>query len=476
LATAYEHLKEAAVSTADIRFIQSDALHGRESGEFPYLLGMMNLLLHGVVEPDVQWQNSLERDIRSIKKSELYDVILTNPPFGGSEHPQVQQNFPIKSSSTQLLFMQLIVASLKKNGRLAVVLPESFLSNDDGFRTFREKLLQDWNVHTIVGVPAKGIWYKDVKTDLVFIDGPGPTKEILYVEIQPPAGAKNFSRVRKPLTRDALDPYLILVKERQESEHSWIVAASDIPVDLDLRPKRPDAESALTLQDAAARLTRVREDLPRVSSNLVVLDRALDAMLESETAQSYGGSSLRAFLTQRRRRTVVLDDQQYKRLRVALHGRGVFLRDEVAGREIKVKTQYVVNAGEFVVAEIDAKLGGMGLVPTELDGAIVSSHYFSFEVDPEICRPGWLILLAQSGFMTRQFAAKGATNYASVRPDDVLDLEVPLPDPTEQDHLLALVDAAAAAESAARRMGEELFTVLQEFRLGALAGRLARRV
>lgn len=377
----------------------------------------------------------------------------------------------MKSSSTQLLFMQLILASLKENGRLGVVLPESFLSNDGVFQTFREKMLREWRVHTIVSVPAKGIWYKDVKTDLVFIDGAGPTEEILYVEVQPPPGAKNFSRVRKPLTSDALEPYLDLVKERRESECSWLVKVNELPEGSDLRPRRPEGESELTLADAATRLDRVRQRVPIVSDAVQLLEDTL-ATLDEGTDDGYPSVPLRDVLRLSRDRITMIDEEPYKRLRITLHGKGIVLRDEVLGREVKTKTQYLVRAGQFVVAEIDAKVGGMGLVPDDLDGAIVSSHYFAFDIVEEKCVAGWLDLMARSGHITRMFAAKGATNYASVRPEDVLELEVPLPSVEEQARLLRLLDAASAAGAAAAQVSDEMATVLQEFRLASLAGRL----
>jgi type I restriction enzyme M protein len=174
----------------------------------------MNLMLHGLGNPDVVRRNTLEHDIRAIKPEEQHDVVLTNPPFGGNENPQVQENFPLRSSSTQLLFMQHIAAKLRTGGRLGVVLPESFMSNGGVFETFRRRLLTERNVHTVVSLPAKGIWYKDVKTVLLFADGEGPTDDVLFVEVLPPPGQKNFTK-RKPISRKVLEPYLEIVKERR---------------------------------------------------------------------------------------------------------------------------------------------------------------------------------------------------------------------------------------------------------------------
>ncbi|WP_368499991.1 N-6 DNA methylase [Herbiconiux sp. A18JL235] len=475
LVEAFEHMRPKATTTQEDEFLHSEALRGQDSGEFPFLLGTMNLLLHGVTEPDIKRRNSLERDIRTISSDDLVDVVLTNPPFGGSEHPQVQRNFPIRSSSTQLLFMQLNLATLRPQGRMGVVLPESFLSNGDSFAVFRKQMLETWNVHTIVSVPSKGIWYKDVKTDLLFIDGPGPTEEIFYVEIQPPPGVKNFSRVRKPLTEEALAPFLELVNNRAESEHSWSVRVEDLDRDsFDLRPMKPATETLLTLEDAHERLSRIGARAPIVEASVESLTSALSGAAPAEADVAFPLRPLGDCITLVRDRHQLVEDQHYRRVRVALHGRGLALRDEVTGREVKTKTQYFVRQDQFVVAEIDAKLGGMGIVPPDLDGAVVSSHYFSFDVDQSVCRLGWLTLLVESGFLTGLLSAKGATNYASVRPDDIRELQVPMPEVDVQDDVLRIIDAANLGYEAARDVADELSTVVQEVRLGALTGRLTQ--
>ncbi len=469
LVAALTHLLQHVSTVDDHERLQRGTLFGQESGELPYLLGTMNLLLHGARSPDVIRTNSLEQDIRSIAPSDQHDVVLTNPPFGGSEHPQVQQNFPIKSSSTQLLFMQHILAKLKKDGRLGVVLPESFLSNGGVFETFRQQLLRDWNVHTIVGMPAKGIWYKDVKTVLLFADGGGPTSEILFVEVSPPEGQKNFTK-RKPLTRERLAPYLQIVRERVEGDKSWIVSVKAIEArGWDMRPLRPLADPALSVADAAQRIQAITPDVDEITRRA----EALRAILQETAAKGsleWVQVPLGKAMALNKDRITIDDAQEYRRVRVALHGRGLFLRDVVHGSEIKTKTQYLVRTDQLLVAEIDAKVGGMGLVPQELDGAIVSSHYFAFDIDENQCTLGWMDLLCRAGHFVRLIAAKGATNYASVRPDDVLGWEIPLPDRAVQEALVGVGDDARAMNDAAQRLAADTEAILADIRLAGVAG------
>lgn len=152
---------------------------------------------------------------------------------------------------------------------------------------------------------------------------------------------------------------------------------------------------------------------------------------------SFPTAKLGRFLKHRSEFVEIDDARGYKRLRVQLHGRGIVLRDEVDGTEIKTKKQQLVRPGDFVVAEIDAKLGGFGLVPEHLGGAIVSSHYFVFETDETVCLRGWLDAVIRSGRLEEQVAARGSTNYAAIRPNHVLEFEIPLPPLPEQRRVVA---------------------------------------
>lgn len=147
---------------------------------------------------------------------------------------------------------------------------------------------------------------------------------------------------------------------------------------------------------------------------------------------------------QHRKEFITIDDtSHYKRCRVQLHAKGVLLRDRVSGADIKTKKQQVCRSGEFLVAEIDAKMGGFGLVPTELDGAVVSSHYFLFELD-ESCLDGrYLDHYCRTERFRTQVEAQGSTNYAAIRPADVLAYTIPLPPLAEQQALVARLDALA---------------------------------
>jgi type I restriction enzyme, S subunit len=154
-----------------------------------------------------------------------------------------------------------------------------------------------------------------------------------------------------------------------------------------------------------------------------------------------------------RKEFIRIDDfTQYTRARVQLHWRGIVERDRLEGAVIKTKSQQVARTGELLVAEIDAKVGGVGIVPPELEGAVVSSHYFLFEIDESKCLRKWLDYFVRSGALEDQVAARGSTNYAAIRPHHVLGFEIPLPPLSEQRRIVARIEELSAKIEEARGM------------------------
>src|SRR5258708_37009617 len=159
-----------------------------------------------------------------------------------------------------------------------------------------------------------------------------------------------------------------------------------------------------------------------------------------------------AFLSHRKQFIQIEDTELYKRARVQLHWKGIVLRDEVEGALIKTKDQQIARQGDLLVAEIDAKVGGVGIVPPELDGATVSSHYFLFEIDESKCIRPWLEWFVRSGGLADQVAARGSTNYAAIRPHHVSDFELPLPTTDEQCRIVSRIDELSAKTEEAKEL------------------------
>jgi type I restriction enzyme S subunit len=163
---------------------------------------------------------------------------------------------------------------------------------------------------------------------------------------------------------------------------------------------------------------------------------------------------MKAFLRHRKEFLVVDDTKQYKRVTAKLHAQGIVLRDEIYGSQLRTKRQQAVRAGDLLVAEIDAKVGGAGIVPLELAGGVVSSHYFLYEVDTTVCAPKYLEYYIRSGAVEEQFQefVRGSTNYASIRAHHTLQLQIPLPPLGEQERIVARIEELAALIEEARAL------------------------
>ena len=237
LVESYKHLENQCKTVEGRETLQKLSIFGGEAKPLPYLLGQMNLLLHGLEYPQIDPGNSLRFPLREIGDRDREDVILTNPPFGGEEERGILGNFPKdkQTSETALLFLQLIMRKLKRpghgsehGGRGAVVVPNGTLFGDSVCARIKEELLREFNLHTIVRLP-NGVFapYTSIPTNLLFFDRSGPTKEIWYYEHPLPEGRKNYTKT-KPLQYTEFAPLLTWWKKREENEHAWKIKVKDV--------------------------------------------------------------------------------------------------------------------------------------------------------------------------------------------------------------------------------------------------------
>ncbi|MFM0086922.1 class I SAM-dependent DNA methyltransferase [Paraburkholderia sediminicola] len=199
LACALEHLKAQRRSVEDDIVVQN-AINGVEKKQLPHLLCVTNMMLHGIEVPSlIRHDNTLARPLADYGTRDMVDVILTNPPFGGTEEPGIEGNFPadVRTRETADLFLVLIIELLKHNGRAAVVLPDGTLFGEGVKTRIKEKLLTECNLHTIVRLP-NGVFapYTGIKTNLLFFTKGTPTKEVWYYEHPYPAGYKSYSKTK----------------------------------------------------------------------------------------------------------------------------------------------------------------------------------------------------------------------------------------------------------------------------------------
>lgn len=191
---------EPQIQSVNDRTLFNNAVYGIEKKALPHLLCITNLLLHDIDTPNVHHDNALEKNVKDYTENDKFDVILMNPPYGGSEIEQIKTNFPIelRSSETADLFMSVIMYRLKKNGRVAIVLPDGFLFGADNAKVaIKKKLIETMNLHTIIRLPHSVFApYTPITTNILFFDNTQPTKETWFYRLDMPEGYKNFSKTK----------------------------------------------------------------------------------------------------------------------------------------------------------------------------------------------------------------------------------------------------------------------------------------
>lgn len=210
LTSSLNHLIQQ-VTTTEERELYNASVFGIEKKAFPYLLAITNLLLHDIDNPMIVHGNSLEKNVRDYSEREKFEVILMNPPYGGSEIDGIKMNFPLelRSSETADLFMSVIMYRLKKDGRAGVILPDGFLFGEDGSKlAIKEKLIKEFNLHTIIRLPHSVFApYTSIHTNMLFFDKTKPTEDVWFYRLDMPEGYKNFSKTR-PIKLEHFEPAL----------------------------------------------------------------------------------------------------------------------------------------------------------------------------------------------------------------------------------------------------------------------------
>ncbi len=241
------HGNGSRLSTQDLDSLQHRTFYAKEKKSLPYVIGIMNMILHGIETPNIVHTNSLTENISDIQEKDRFDVILANPPFGGKERKEVQQNFPIKTGETAFLFLQHFMKYLKAGGRAAVVIKNTFLSNsDNASRALRRELLETCNLHTVLDCPGGTFLGAGVKTVVLFFEKGAATRKIWYYQLHP---GRSLGKTN-PLNDEDLKEFGELQAGFSDSEQSWTVDVNDIdPETLGLSVKNPNKAEERPLRE-----------------------------------------------------------------------------------------------------------------------------------------------------------------------------------------------------------------------------------
>ena len=247
LCEAYDYLRRGNLTTAQLQTLQNHTFYGREKKSLAYVIAIMNMILHGIETPNIVHTNTLAENLADIQDKDRYDVILANPPFGGKERKEVQQNFEIKTSETAFLFLQHFIKSLKAGGRAAVVIKNTFLSSsDNASRALRQELLTSCTLHTVLDCPAGTFHGAGVKTVVLFFEKGAPTRKIWYYQLDP---GRNLGKTA-PLNDDDLKEFVDLQASFAASDRSWTVRMDDVDrTTFDLSVTNPNAPEETSRRD-----------------------------------------------------------------------------------------------------------------------------------------------------------------------------------------------------------------------------------
>ena len=239
LTAAIDHVRENYVKTVDDDHLLQECVEGWELKAVAYVLGLTNLILHGVDVPAFEYIDSLKKEYNSIGPKDQVDVILANPPFGASIADGVETNFPAtyRCKESADLFIILMLKLFKPNGRCSIVLPDGSITGGGVKSRIREKLLTEFNLHTIIRLPQSTFFPATVSTNLLFFEKGSPTKDIWYYEHKLPEGQKSYSKT-KPIQFNEFEPILHRWNNRQESDLAWKVDVNNLK-DWDLDIKNP---------------------------------------------------------------------------------------------------------------------------------------------------------------------------------------------------------------------------------------------
>ena len=239
LCESFVYMKDNPNLTTDnVRKLQERTFYGKEKKPLAYVIAIMNMILHGIEAPNIIHTNTLTENLADIQEKDRYDIILANPPFGGKERKEVQQNFPIRTGETAFLFLQHFIKMLRAGGRAAVVIKNTFLSNTDNASvSLRKLLLESCNLYTILDCPGGTFQGAGVKTVVLFFEKGSPTRKIWYYQLDP---GRTLGKTN-PLNDEDLKEFIELRKTNATSPKSWTIDATTINQEtFDLSVKNPD--------------------------------------------------------------------------------------------------------------------------------------------------------------------------------------------------------------------------------------------
>ena len=281
LCEAFDYMRHSKgklenLTTKEIEALQKRTFYGKEKKGLAYIIGIMNMIFHGIEAPNIIHTNTLAENIADIQEKDRHDIVLANPPFGGKERAEVQQNFPIKTGETAYLFLQHFIKILRVNGKAGIVIKNTFLSNTDNASiSLRKHLLESCNLHTVLDLPAGVFTGAGVKTVVLFFEKGSSTKKVWFYQLNLD---RNLGK-GNPLNEKDLADFVELQKTKAESENSWSIAVKDIDQKtFDLSAKNPNKKEEAALRQPQ----QILEEMKALDEESALIIDSLQLIIDND--------------------------------------------------------------------------------------------------------------------------------------------------------------------------------------------------
>lgn len=463
LVEAFEHLKakKNTLSTEQWDFIQRDTFFGFEKTSLAYVMGMMNMILHGIESPNLFRGNTLTQNIRDIQEKDRYDIILANPPFGGKEKSQIQQNFPIQSNATELLFLQHFMKTLKSGGKAAIVVPEGVLfQTNSAFKQVKQELLENYNLHTILSLPA-GVFlpYSGVKTNVLFFERSGGTSDVWYYECEP----EQKLTKNKPITDEHLKEFVELYNSRKTTDRSWTIPAIELQKGYDLSAKNPFKQIETRMLAPKEVLNKVRsielsvsgllDDVEKLLGNQSLILKQANQIKVADLVNVISGYAFKS--------GDFSSSNQIRPIKITNVGVTEFTPNDEEFLPIEYADKFKkfsVKSGDIVVALTRPIINGgfkVCRVPEAYDGALVNQRVAALSSE-NMQLIEYVYLYLQSPSVKQYVLDKSKSlNQPNLSIVDLKNLSVPLPE--SRDSLDKLVSHYKSIASKLKQVKAELY-------------------
>lgn len=486
LVESYEYLKKQQKKAEDRNLLQYRTLYGIEKKPMPYLLGTMNLLLHGIERPNYQETNSLAVNLNDITDSRRYDVIITNPPFGGEEEVGVKSGFPQdkQTSETALLFFQLIMRSLRrpdpakgiKGGRCGMVIPDSTLSGAGVCTRIKEELIQNLNLHTIVRLP-EGVFspYTDIPTNLLFFDLSGPTKAIWYYVNPLPSDRQKLKNPRYTKTRPLIDADFEMLKKwwnnREKNENAWQVPVEEIiqnNYNLDL--KNPNTAEDLKYKSPKKLIVQIA----RREKNIIEVAKSIEKEINmGNISKNWSLTALKEILTER---TEKPNSYEITTGSIPIVAKIGFDNGEIELRsDTKTRTNMIlIRLGDLVLSGINAAKGAIAIYDGKESRCIAATiHYSSYYSNKKRVdlRFLWRFLRSPVFRNILKDRLRGGIK-TELKAKRFLQISIPLPSVGEQRRIIEMLAKVEKLKSIYSETQKEINTLSQSILTKAFRGEL----